>query len=230
MFGRTSLDRSAPDRWSRDPVNRILGHRAIRWNSDSVRRAHRFKAFGWGACPGVFIGTVLIFTHGLTTGLMVMIGVTVFVGVSSLTFAHLAGGAVRATVNPHGPRRRSDHSRVDALLAGGDARMALDVLEVALQEDPHDAEAMVRIARIHRDVLGDACAALMWFRRGRASGCFDDGRMKVTLRELLELTRKMGDPVSAAPDLARHRDRFAGSDEGEWAARELAGLRAGMER
>ena len=54
--------------------------------------------------------------------------------------------------------------------------------------------------------------------------------MRVTIREMLDLARGIGEPARVAADLARQRDAYAGTDEAEWAAAELAEVKRSIER
>lgn len=201
--------------------------------ASSQDRAFRTKAFAWGAFPGVFIGALIMGRFGLIQGVLVMVGITAFVGGSALMIAEMISGSVRGATNPRAARPRPSHSRAEALLVRGEHQAALDFLEASLAEFPDDAEAFIRIARIHRDALHDRDAALRWFRKGRTTGCFTDAQMRVTMREMRDLARSHPseaaiDLVTIAPDLAQHRDHFAGTDEADWASRELAEAKKGM--
>jgi len=203
---------------------------SLRKDTDSVERAFRTKAFAWGAYPGLFIGAVIMGTSGLIAGIVAMLLITGVVGGGALLLGNLIGGSVRGATNPKRAGKRPSHSRAEALLVRGEHQEALDLLEVSLVENPDDAEAYLRIARIHRDARQDSDQALRWFRKGRASGCFTNPQMRVSMREIMDLARGTLDLAAIAPDLAMHRDHFPGTDEGEWAERELAEVKRGMER
>ncbi len=203
---------------------------SLRTDTDSVERAFRTKAFAWGAFPGIFIGAVIMGRFGLITGVLAMLFITGFVGGGALLLGNLVGGSVRAATNPKRAGKRPSHSQAEALLVRGEHQAALDLLEVGLAENPDDSEAYLRIARIHRDAREDPDEALRWFRKGRASGCLSDPQMRVSMREIMDLARGKLDLTTIAPDLATHRDHFPGTEEGEWAARELAEVKRGMER
>jgi len=197
---------------------------------DSAARAHRVKAFSWGAYPGLVIGGLIAVGGSPLLGVVVMVSITAGVGGAALLLSNSVGGVVRGATNPHGRARPRDHSKADAFLARGDAVSAIAVLEASLEEFPDDPEALIRIARIRRDALADPSAALEAFRAARASGALSNSQMRVTIREMLDVARGLGEPARVAADLARQRDTFAGTEEADWAAMELAEVKRSIER
>ena len=167
---------------------------------------------------------------GFVPGILAMGGVFVGVGGGALLFSETMVGMVRGATNPRGVARPRDHSKAEAFLARGDPEAAMAVLRASLEEFPQDAAALLLVARIRRDALADPEGSLREFRRARDSGVLSQPEMRVTIREMLDLARGLGEPVLVAPDLARHRDRFVGTEEGGWAAEELAEVKRSIER
>jgi len=188
------------------------------------------RAFGWASFPAFFIGVVVMGVHGFWTGLLTMGGIFFGVGGGALLVANTVGGTVRGATNPYGTAKPRDYSKADAFLARGDAISAIAVLDASLAEFPDDPEALIRIARIRRDALSDPVGALQAFREARASGALSTSQMRISIREMLEMARGMGEPARVAADLARQRDAYAGTDEGEWASTELADVKRSIER
>ena len=201
-----------------------------RRDTDTVARGFRMKAFGWASFPALFIGGTVMVKIGLVPGLLAVGGIFFGVGGGALMFGEVVSRSVRGATNPYGSRRPTDHSRADTFLAKGDASTAIAVLEASLLEFPDDSGAMLRIARIRRDSLSDPEGAFEAFRVARASGALSTSEMRVSIREMLALTGRIGEPARIAPELARQRDAFPGTDESEWAAAELLEAKRSIDR
>lgn len=142
----------------------------------------------------------------------------------SLMIVEGAGWAASTLCGPSGSStpRRLEHSRAEALAARGHYREALVAYEVAALEHPDDPTPRVRMARIHRDSLGEPEEAIRCFRQARENPGVAEGQWRAISRELIEVfTGSLAQPVRAAPELARLAERASGTPEGEWAAREL---------
>jgi len=98
---------------------------------------------------------------------------------------------------------------------------------MAIAEDPSDPIPYLRIARINRDNLKRYDEAVRWLRRALGEAALPPGAAHLATRELVELyMTKLNDPRRAAPLLARMAEERSGSPEGEWAASELARVKA----
>jgi hypothetical protein len=194
-----------------------------------IEAAERIRAFGWASFPAFFMGGVVWVSFGTLAGVLTMAGVFFGVAGVSLAFAGMVGGTMRGATNPRGRPRPTDHSKADTFAARGDPFGAIAVLEASLAEFPDDPAAYIRIARIRRDSLKDPEGALAAFRAARDISAPTASEQRITMREMVDLAEAMGDPLLVAPDLARHRDAFAGTEEEAWAAAELAEAKRALE-
>lgn len=202
-------------------------------------RSRLMVALAWSAFPGVFLGMALGIAYarshgwagstGLALGAVLVVAFTALFATVALLIAESGGWAAGRMAHPTGVPYRFDHSAARALLVRGQVDEAAAAFEAAVVTHPTDPAPRLELARLHRDLRGQPDVALRWFRRAREAEQLTTGEARVVMREILELARKqLGDPMRAAPDLALHAERWAGSDEGEWAARELAELKAEM--
>jgi tetratricopeptide (TPR) repeat protein len=94
---------------------------------------------------------------------------------------------------------------------------------------PDDPEPALRLGRLYRDELQRYEDAVRWFKHACAIRNLPAGTEIMATRELIEIyTHRMKQPAAAAPHLARLAERHPGTTAAEWAARELALLRAEM--
>ena len=148
----------------------------------------------------------------------------------------LVGGAGRVASTLHAPSgattpRGREHSRAESLLVRGHYAEAVEAFQEAVAGDPTDPTPYLRIARIHRDHLGELETAAAWFRRALRDARVPRGTAVLARRELVELyVHRMKEPRRAAPELARMVEEWEGTEEGEWAARELAAVKEAMRR
>lgn len=196
----------------------------------SIEAAERIRAFGWASFPALFLGGIVWMFFGTVPGVITMAGVFFGVAGLALAVAGTVGGAVRGATNPRARPRPTDHSKADTFAARGDALGAIAILQASLAEYPDDPAAHIRIARIRRDSLKDPEGSLDAFRAARDISAPTASEQRITMREMLDVAEAMGDPLRVAPDLARHRDAFAGTEEEEWAAAELAEVKRSLER
>ena len=192
--------------------------RGIRRDVRSDDRARWLKGFAWGAFPGTFIGMVVLVVHGPVAGVVVFLVLTLGTGGVAMAVSESAGALVQGVTDPKGRPGPGAHSVVDALVMRGEVEEALTRLRISIESYPDDADARIRVARLLRDEMKDPRAALSAFREGRESECFTVRQMRVSMREMVELARSTGDLDAVLPDLAAHRERFAGTDEAAWAA------------
>ena len=148
-----------------------------------------------------------------------------------LAISGIGGSAAGQIYNPSGrttpPKRQYSHA--ESLVVRGLHQEAIDAFEMAIVEDPSDPTPYLRIARICRDRVGRFEDAAHWFKRALADSTIPPGLAYLATREIVELyMTKLNDPRRAAPILARMADERAGTSEGEWAAAELALVKAEM--
>lgn len=199
---------------------------------DSNRRIRRLRSAVF-AIPGAFIGFLGGFYAATTiagpgAALYPVLGA--LAGGALVYFvvtwiSETAGGAAAVIYNPSGssvPYERQ-HSYAASLAARGDYEDAVVAYELAVAEHPGQPEPYLRLARLLRDELGRYEDAARWFRRVRTETVLPAGRDVLVSRELIELYRtRLDEPLKAAPELARLAERYEGTPDGEWAARELA--------
>lgn len=155
------------------------------------------------------------------TGFFVMVVITLGAGGAAILLSEAVGAMVRGATNPAGRPGPGRHSGADALVVRGDPEAAIAVLRASLEEFPDDAEAMMKIAHILRNDVGDARRAITAFRRARMSGALSEGRMRLAMREMLELARSLDQSHMVVADLKEHQKLFEGTAEDVWASREL---------
>lgn len=141
-----------------------------------------------------------------------------------------AASTLHAPPSGAGPRRK-EHSQAESLVARGLYEEAVTAFELAVAEDPTDPTPYLRVARIKRDHLGALDDAARWFRRALRESKAPPGVALLARKELVELyTHRMGTPERALPDLARMSEELAGTEEGAWAAAEMAAIKSAMSR
>ena len=141
-----------------------------------------------------------------------------------------SGGKAAATL--HNPSGKStpptkQYSAAQTLMVRGHYDEALAAYQQAIAEDDSDPVPFIQVARILRDNLERYEEAASWFLRVQEHPNAHSGTVLLALRELTELyTHKLEQPQRALPILARVSDTRPDSQEGKWAASELAHLRA----
>ena len=194
-----------------------------------MARAWKIQAFGWSAFAGVGMGAAV--GHFLGHLLLGVLLGPLIIWVVALTISALAGRGVTLLYTPSGSStpRRPEHSRPRALVARGEYQEAIRAYEEALLDVPGDAEALLGVARIHRDHLDDPEAALLWFKRTLKEGELARGQEILARRELVELlTHRLEEPRRAAPELARLAHGFPNTPDGRWAREELRRIKEEM--
>jgi hypothetical protein len=92
---------------------------------------------------------------------------------------------------------RHGFSQVDALILRQRYTEAAALLEDHAMDAPHDPEAYVRLARLHRDHL-DPARALEWYVHARATGTLSPGLARILDDEAAavraRLARRSPDP------------------------------------
>ena len=197
---------------------------------DQYERALKWKAGTWSLAGGV-LGALLSVLTGGNTLIYALVGWAVaFAG--PLVIANTAARAAGGLYNPSGhttpPTRQYSHA--ESLVVRGMYREGISAFERAIAEgNEDDPTPFLRIARTYRDHLEEFEDAARWFKKAMGASGIPPGLLLLTRKELVELYRvKMGQPEKAAPLLARLAAESAGTADGEWAARELAEVKAAM--
>jgi hypothetical protein len=188
------------------------------------------------------VGTFLLggLMGGFTTwsrGLPFLLGAVIGApGVYYMTKGILALGArvfAGSFLAPSGsstPHRRQ-YSAAEARIQAGDISGGIAAYEQLVAEDPTDPEPYFRLARLHRDHVGDLPATEQWLRRARRDARLDRGHELLLLQELIDLyLTRMPSPRRAIPELRLLIERFPNTAAAETALGELAALREMLAR
>lgn len=230
--------RSSVPRWqdaaeSRRATRVEPPHRRTR-DFDTGSRAQLVKIGTWSILGGVLGGLLGVF--GSVQGVWGTRTIVLFAAfgwsvsfVIPLAASVLGGRAARTLYTPSGRStpRRQGYSYAQSLAARGLHRESIAAFEAAIAESPGDATPYVRIARIHRDGLGEPEDAAHWLKRAIREADLSEASGTLVRRELVELyVSRMKEPARAAPILARMAEELRGKPAGAWAADELARVRA----
>lgn len=201
---------------------------------DLAGRARFMQAFGWLAFPGMFFGAMIGYALSGSVGAVLaggFLGIVLAGGVGGGLIYFVTdrvGGLAGTLYNPSGratPHKR-EYSYAKSLVARGAYEQAVEAYRTAIAEDPRDPVPYISIGRLLRDDLGRPEEAAAWLRRARTEGEPDVGTAILVTRELVELYRtKLGEPLRAAPELARLAEMAPDTPDGRWAAAELAELK-----
>ena len=214
------------------------GRKGLR-DLDAAQRALLIRAVAWGGIPGGVIGGFVGWFLTLDSRppipiLGIFLGAVLTGTLASLFPLLITGAAGRAALialgsSGHAPGRKKEYSFAQSLAVRGLFDKAIEAYEEAIRADPGDPEPYLRVGWIYRDELDRPDDAARWFRRARREAGLTPGQDLFVSRELVELYRKrLGRPEKALPELARMAETWAGTPDGEWAARELRELKAGM--
>ena len=198
---------------------------------DAAARAQKLHAWGWslyggvpfGAAVGSLLGNILL---GAILGPLVIYGVVVGI-------ATLSGRGASAVYFPSGATtpKKKEYSRAKALEVRGEYEDAIRAYEVEILEAPSIAEPYLRVARLFRDERKDFDSSVYWFRKAQREARLSAGEAIRVHRELAEIFLYLRrEPRRAAPELARLAEAYPHTADGEWAARELAEIKAEMVR
>lgn len=199
-----------------------------------ARRAQLFRLAGqssFAGAAGVLMGFAAdMKSDGPVPWILVLPFVFWLVAMGGGYLLMEGGGKFAATL--HNPSGRStppekQYSAAQTLVVRGHYRDAVTAYEQSISEDDSDPEPYMRIARLLRDHLASYEDAAVWFKRAQQHPNAHGGTVLLAVRELTELyTHKLNDPRRALPMLAQLSETRPGSPEGQWAARELAALKA----
>lgn len=201
---------------------------------DVFTAATRLRVFLWslvGAFLGGLLGVFMMVQDDRGPEIVV---ITTSIGwlVSMILPLVLARGAGRAGSTLYAPSgrgtpHRREYSQAETLAIRGEYESAIAAFRAAISSDPRDGLPYLRIARIHRDHLANHSEAASWFRKALHESSMDRGQAMLTRKELVELYEvRMREPGKATPMLARLAEEAQGSPEGDWAATELARIKA----
>lgn len=196
---------------------------------DLADQARKLHAWAWSIYAGVPLGLGAgLLMNNLLLGLF--LGPLVIFGIVS-GIAAVAGRGATSIYMPSaaGTPKKKEYSRAKALEIRGDFEAAVRAYEVEILDAPHLGDPYLKIARLFRDELKDMDAAAMWFRKAQSEAQLLPGEKIRTHRELAEIfLHALREPRKAAPELARLAEAYPDTPDGEWAARELAEIKAGM--
>lgn len=123
---------------------------------------------------------------------------------------------------------RPEYSAARALAIRGRFEEAVAAYRSGAEEWPEDPEPLIQGASILRDHLGRLDEAEQWLLRASRLPRLEEGQTIIVLRELIGLHEVSGEPARALPPLARVAEEQGSTRAGEWAAGELARLRAAI--
>ena len=219
------------------PVRR--SYAPILWkrrSTDAFELAIRVRTFLFSLI-GAFLGLLLgVFASAMGSGGGLVIMLCTFVGWASVYFgplalASMAGRAGSTLYAPSGRStpRKKEYSLAESYVVRGEYAAAVEAFEAAILEDPSEPAPYLRIARIRRDLMADLNGSAEGFRRALVRSTMEPGIRLLALKEMVELCEvRLGDPLRAAPLLARAAEEHAASRDGVWAAQELARIRSAM--
>lgn len=190
-----------------------------------------------GAIPGFFLGGLLgllVVAKGMAPTWMAVLfpfggAAVVYFGVLTLV-----GNAGRAAMTLHAPSGKTtppkkEYSQAESLVIRGQYEEGISAFEMAILEDARDPTPYLRIARVYRDHLSRFDDSARWFRKAFREAVITPGLAALARKELVELyTHRLGQPERALPELARMAEELSGTDEGAWAAGELAEIKSRM--
>lgn len=196
-------------------------------------RAYAMIGGGAGFIAGGALG-VFLAAKDMAPGFVVLL--CPFLGafaVVSLTLwiTNSAGAAASTLYTPSGKTTppRKEYSQAEAMVIQGRYEDGITAFELAVSEDAADPTPYLRIARVYRDHLARHEDAARWFRRALRESVIPRGIALLARKELVELyTHRLAQPERALPELARMAEELDGTDEGAWAARQLAEIKARM--
>mgnify|MGYP001591330394 CR=1 FL=1 len=202
-------------------------------DSDAGQNMVLLKAVVSGIYGGVLGGLAafMLVRNGapLWVAALCPVGGWLAVTLVALAIANSAGSAASNLYSPASgaPPRPKEYSQAESLVARGRYEEAVDAFELAVAEDPGDPTPYLRIARVYRDHLAKPEDAARWFRRAVRESAPPPGTLFLARKELVEIyTHRLGAPERALPELARMAEELAGTQEGDWAAREIRDIKA----
>lgn len=215
-----------------EPPRRVFSERAPKKglkDVDAAARAQKLQAWTWslyggiplGAGAGLLMGNLLL---GILLGPFVIYGVVVGI-------AALSGRGASILYMPSGSTtpKRKEYSRARALEVLGEHEGAIRAYEAEILDAPGVAEPYLRIARLFRDERKDPDSAARWFRRAQREARLSSGEAIRTHRELAEIfLHVLKEPRKATPELARLAESYPHTQDGRWAAEELARIKGEM--
>ena len=228
--------RDLPEQRSRRTFSELEpGRRKLRDTDPGARSVRAFALVG--AVAGLVLGGALGFfltaKDMAPTWVVVLCPLVGAVSLASMTLwiANSAGAAASTLYAPSGKStaRNKEYSQAEAMVAQGRYEDGITAFELAVSEDATDPTPYLRIARVYRDQLSRHDDAARWFRRALRESAIPPGVAFLARKELVEVySHRLGQPERALPELARMAEELEGTEEGAWAARQLAEIKAGM--
>ena len=159
-------------------------------DTDLAERVFLLKRAWVAATAGVLIGAMGgYFAFGRIGGVVgALAGGAAILALSGGVLsgaAHLMG-RIHAPSGSSTPSRHG-FSQADALILRERFAEAATLLEHHAIDQPHDPEAYLRLARLHRDHLRDDRRALEWFAHARAIGKLTSGVARIVADEVAAL-------------------------------------------
>ncbi len=203
---------------------------------DTLGRAQLLKTLaeaGQGGVAGFLIGIAVDYKLQDPIPWAIVLGLLLW-AMAALLGGSLAGASGWFVGKIHAPSGgstpyRQQYSGALALARQGKVEEAIAAYEQHIAQDPADPEPYFAIVRLLRDKLGRAEDASTWLRRVYRDSRLDDGKRLLAIREYVELYRvRLEEPLRAAPWLAQIAETRSGTRDGDFAAEQLAEIRAEM--
>lgn len=166
-----------------------MSQRRLR-DTDLAEQVFLGKRVWVAATAGVLIGAMggsFAFGRvGAVAGGVVGAAVVMALSGAIVTGAGRLMGRIHAPSGSSTPSRHG-FSQADALILRERFADAATLLEHHAIDEPHDPEAYLRLARLHRDHLRDDRRALEWFAHARATGRLTPGEARIVADEVAAL-------------------------------------------
>lgn len=116
-------------------------------------------------------------------------------------------------------------SHIEARLARRDYPAARVALETFIDENPRDERGWVSLARLLAGPMRIPDEALRVLQDGLNSARRQPALQEALVRQMVLVWKGRGEPLKAAPVLARYAEIWGDSERGEWARTSLAGMK-----
>ncbi len=185
---------------------------------------------------GTLGGAGIAYLNGLNPILGAVLGFVLMYSGIYFGSMRILGGAASVAGMLHDPSGSStpakrEYSRAQSLVARGLYEEASVAYEVHCLEYREDPEPYFRLARLLRDNLNKPEESVSWFKRARADAKLTSGQELQITQEIIELyIRRLRQPRKALPELAHLCKEFPDTPAAEGARRELAEMRAMLDR
>jgi hypothetical protein len=191
----------------------------------------RLAAFLWDAL--VVGGGGLVVTRGMGLDWPPAVGSALVLGGGAalgLAWFLDEGGtrAIHALVSPLGRTgsTQAPFSHIEARLARGEHEAARSALVELVEQYPRDARGWTTLARLLAGPLGEPEGGLRTLEEGLRAVRGRRREEFALIQQIVRLRAERGDPLNAAPLVARYADRWGEGPEGDWARDTVDRLRA----